>query len=302
MSQDPNQGLTTCPNCGAQLPAGGDFCPTCGRAIGPTQAPMPVGYGYAPIPTSRSRKPLLVALGLIALAVVLVVGAVLVVTARHKPTVSILCQLVPAEGQQVTAAQLDATVTILQDRLDKAGIEGTVEKLPPDRVSVGVVKSADVRAVSHGLTATGKLSFVLLPREIYGDATAAGDTPIPADGAQIDPSLPAQFTGADLDVSKIYAAVDPNNPGNWAIHFAFAGDAGTRFATWSGQHVNEYFAIVVDGTVMSVPYIMTAITGGEGEITGQFTEAEAKSLAAVLHSGQLPLPLREISVTTAPSA
>ncbi len=47
---------------------------------------------------------------------------------------------------------------------------------------------------------------------------------------------------------------------------------------------------------------MTAITGGEGVITGQFTEAEAKNLAAVLQSGQLPLPLREISRTVAPSA
>jgi preprotein translocase subunit SecD len=261
----------------------------------------PAGHGYAPVPANRSRRPILLALGFVGLLAVLVAGAVLVVTARHKPTVLVLCQLVPAEGQQVTAAQLDATVTILQDRLDSAGIEGTVEKLPPDRVSVGVVRFADARAVSGRLTATGKLSFVLLPKATYGDATAAGDTPIPADGAQVDPSLPAQFTGADLDVSKIYAAADPNNPGYWVIHFAFTGDAGTRFAIWSGQHVNEYFAIVLDGTVMSVPYIMTAITGGEGEITGQFTEAEAESLAAVLHSGQLPLALRVLSLATAPS-
>jgi preprotein translocase subunit SecD len=262
----------------------------------------PAGYGYAPVAANRSRKPILLALGFVGLLVVLAAGAVLVVTAGHKPTVSIVYQLVPADGQQVTTAQLDATVTVLRGRLNSAGIDGTVEKLPPDQVSVGVVKAADLTILSGRLTATGKLSFVLLPGAIYGDATTAGDTPIPAAGAQIDPSLPAQFTGADLDLSKIYAAADPYNPGYWLIHFAFTGDAGTRFATWSGQHVNEFFAIVLDQEVQSVPYIQSQITGGEGEITGAFTEAEAKSLAAVLQSGQLPVPLREISRTAAPSA
>jgi len=270
----------------------------------PTQASMPAGYGYAPIQASRSRKPILLALGFVGLLAVLVVGTVLVVTAGHKPTVSIVYQLVPAGGQQVTTAQLDETVTILQDRLDSAGIEGTVEKLPPDRVSVGLVRAADLTVLSGRLVAPGKLSFVLLPRQTYGDVDGAGSTPIPAIGSTMDQGLlaTAEFTGADLDLSKIYAAADPNNPGYWVIHFAFTGDAGTKFAAWSGQHVNEYFAIVLDGTVKSVPYIKTAITGGEGEISGAFTEAEARSLAAVLQSGQLPVPLREISRTTAASA
>jgi preprotein translocase subunit SecD len=213
-------------------------------------------------------------------------------------------QLVPASGQQVTTAQLDVTVTILRDRLDKAGIDATVEKLPPDRVSVGVVRASDLTVLSGRLTAPGKLSFVLLPRQTYGDAIAPGDTPIPAAGSTMDEELlaTAQFTGADLDVGKIYAAADQSNPGYWVIHFAFAGDAATRFATWTGQHVNEFFAIVLDQEVQSVPYIKSQITGGEGQITGAFTEAEAKSLAAVLQSGQLPLPLREISRTATPSA
>jgi preprotein translocase subunit SecD len=284
------------------MPAGAGFCTSCGRAIGPTQPPMPLGYGYAPIPASRGRKPILLALGFVGLLAVLVAGAVLVVTAGHKPTVTIVYQLVPADGQQVAAAQLDETVTILRSRLNSAGIDGTVEKLPPDQVSVGVVKAADLTVLSGRLVAPGKLEFILLPKAQYGDATAAGDTPIPAEGSQIDLSLPAQFTGADLDASKIHAATDPTSPGNWLVHFAFTGDAGTRLATWSGQHVNEYFAIALDRTAVSVPYIMTAITGGEGVITGQFTEAEAKNLAAVLQSGQLPLPLREISRTVAPSA
>jgi preprotein translocase subunit SecD len=280
MIQDPNQGLS------------------------PTQAPMPAGYGYVPMAGTRSRKAILLALGFVGLLAVLVAGTVLVVTAGHKPTVSIVYQLVPADGQQVTTAQLDATVTVLRNRLNSAGIDGTVEKLPPDQVSVGVVRAADLTAVSGRLVAPGKLSFVLLPKAIYGDAMAAGDTPLPAAGETIDKALvdTAQFTGADLEVSKIYAAADPHNSGYWGIHFAFTGDAGTRFATWSGQHINEFFAIVLDQEVQSVPYIQSQITGGEGEITGAFTEAEAKSLAAVLQSGQLPVPLREISRTAAPSA
>jgi preprotein translocase subunit SecD len=138
-----------------------------------------------------------------------------------------------------------------------------------------------------------------LPREIYGDQTTAGAMPIPADGSTIDAALlaTAQFSGKDLDLSRISASVNPNLPGTWRIHFAFAGDAGTKFGVWSGQHVGEAFAIVLDGTVISAPYIQSAITGGEGEITGSFTQAEAKNLANILRYGALPCPVEEIGKT-----
>ena len=121
---------------------------------------------------------------------------------------------------------------------------------------------------------------------------------MPSPGDPIDPSLPAQFTGADLDLGAIGAAVDGSIPGNvWVVNFAFTEAAAGQFETWSGQHVNDFFAIVLDGKVLSVPYIKTQITGGRGMISGDYTAERAQELAAVLQSGWLPFPLREVSLS-----
>src|SRR5207249_7709262 len=61
-------------------------------------------------------------------------------------------------------------------------------------------------------------------------------------------------------------------------------------------------AIVLDGAIQSAPTVTGAITGGQGEITGSFTESQAKSLAVVLNSGALPIELtRQTVVTVSPT-
>ncbi|WP_406707671.1 SecDF P1 head subdomain-containing protein, partial [Streptomyces griseiscabiei] len=60
------------------------------------------------------------------------------------------------------------------------------------------------------------------------------------------------------------------------------------------------FAIVLDGTVISAPYVASAITGGEAQISGSFTRSEAEELAANLDTGALPVRLTVSSVTTLP--
>lgn len=343
MTQNPGQGLTTCPYCGAQSPAFAGFCGGCGRALatqagsasrtaapGPAAPPPTTGYGPPPgygqpqgygtppgfgsapaYPAARSRTPVLVALGLVALVVVLAVGVVIGmgIGAKHSPIATIVYQLQPPSGQRVIQAELDATVKILQDRLGAAGASGTVEQLPPDRVSVEIDDATDVNALFSQLGARGLLEFVLLPPDTYGDATGSATCPSlpagclapPADGSAIDPSLPAQFTGADLDPSGTSAEEDPANPGSWMVIFAFAAQRGSEFAIWSGLHVKDYFAIVLDGVVLTAPYIAGPITGGQGQISGNFTEAGAKALAGTLKSGALPVPLQEVSMTSGSS-
>ena len=51
-------------------------------------------------------------------------------------------------------------------------------------------------------------------------------------------------------------------------------------------------AIVFDNKVYSAPNIQTRIPGGQGQITGSFTDEEAKDLALILQAGALPAPLK----------
>src|ERR1700759_3550043 len=82
------------------------------------------------------------------------------------------------------------------------------------------------------------------------------------------------------------------------INFAFNGQGSRRFAEATAQNIGKPFAIVLDGRVISAPVIQTAITGGTGEITGNFTEESANSLAVLLKSGALPAPLNVIEQRT----
>src|SRR5690606_27837402 len=66
---------------------------------------------------------------------------------------------------------------------------------------------------------------------------------------------------------------------------------GKAFCDATRANVNRFFAIVIDQTVISYPRIRDAICGGNGIITGSFTQAEATELALLLRSGALPAPL-----------
>ncbi len=52
------------------------------------------------------------------------------------------------------------------------------------------------------------------------------------------------------------------------------------------------FAIVLDGDVVSDPFVQQALTGGSAEISGGFDQTEAQSLANMLKYGSLPLDSR----------
>jgi len=218
----------------------------------------------------------------------------------------------PAGASAPTSAQMETIRSIMERRVNSTGVsEPIVETVGNNEILVQVPGATDPSAIEKLVGQTGQLEFVLLPPAQYGDASGSATCPTepsgcltpPAEGAAIDPSLPAQFTGGQLDSSGISAALDTSaNNGNWLVNFAFAGSAGSDFATWTGAHINDYFAIVLDGTVQSAPYIKSAITGGQGQITGTFTSAQAKSLATILSYGALPYPVEQESSQEIPAS
>jgi protein-export membrane protein SecD len=104
------------------------------------------------------------------------------------------------------------------------------------------------------------------------------------------------ITGADLQAAAAQYQAGPSSPqGQWHIQFELKPDASERFGSFTGSHIGEPMAIVLDGVVISAPRIDAQLTTG-GVITGNFTEEEAKQLALQLRSGALPIPLRVESV------
>jgi preprotein translocase subunit SecD len=70
--------------------------------------------------------------------------------------------------------------------------------------------------------------------------------------------------------------------------FRFNGRGTRRFAHVTEENVGKPFAIVLDDKVISAPVIREPITGGSGQISGNFTLEEASSVAMLLRAGALP--------------
>jgi preprotein translocase subunit SecD len=118
---------------------------------------------------------------------------------------------------------------------------------------------------------------------------------------------PAEITGADLKKASpqfLSSATQQQvtNPG-WRVNFTLTKDGAKKFGDVTTRLVSlpaptNQLAIVLDGVIQSAPTVTGAITGGSGEITGSFTEAQAKNLAVVLNSGALPVELTRQTVAT----
>lgn len=88
----------------------------------------------------------------------------------------------------------------------------------------------------------------------------------------------------------------------WQVNMNFNSQGSNEFATVTGllntkQTPENQFAIVLDGSVVSAPQVTNgAITGGQAQISGNFTQDSAQSLASVLKYGALPLAFTVSSV------
>lgn len=70
--------------------------------------------------------------------------------------------------------------------------------------------------------------------------------------------------------------------------FRFNARGTRRLAHITADNIGKPFAIVLDDQVLSAPVIREPITGGSGQISGNFTIQEAMTVAMMLRAGALP--------------
>ena len=214
-------------------------------------------------------------------------------------------QVQPVDGVSATAADLATIRDIIERRVNSTGVsEPLVQTQGSDRIVVelpGVTNPDSIRAL---LGTTGRLDLVPLPREVYGFFNTAtgqptdGVKPVPGEGETLsDTTLKPLFSGDQIESS----AVQIDESGRRVVSFKLKSEGSELFATWTKANIGSYFAIVLDGAVKSAPYIQSAITGGEAQISGPgasgFAVDEAANLVTILKFGSLPFPIAEIGVT-----
>ena len=91
-------------------------------------------------------------------------------------------------------------------------------------------------------------------------------------------------------VVKARADRDTMTGGN-VINVEFNGEGSDKLAKLSSNHTGERMAVVLDDVVRSAPVLREPITGGNCQISGDFTWAEATGLAGVFNAGALNVPI-----------
>jgi preprotein translocase subunit SecD len=199
-------------------------------------------------------------------------------------------QALPKDGISPTPEAMGVVKDIIERRVNTTGVsEPVVVVQGSDRVVIELPGVSDVDSVRQLVGQTGQLDFVPLGTQ---QNIAAGQE-LPRD------QYPPLFSGDQITS----AAVGQDNNGRLAVNFQLKNDGaqsgGQLFATYTSEHVGEFFAITLDETVISAPQIQGPIPNGQGQITGGglggFPAKEANDLVTILKFGSLPFPIQELS-------
>ncbi len=111
---------------------------------------------------------------------------------------------------------------------------------------------------------------------------------------------PADVVGTDVDSAT---AGIPQGDVAFVVNLDFTDEGADKFfkstQKLAGQTFpNNAFAIVLDGKVVTYPTVNEPIPGGQAQISGSFTQAEAQALATVLNYGALPLSFETSDLST----
>ncbi|SCB60964.1 protein translocase subunit secF /protein translocase subunit secD [Rhizobium aethiopicum] len=186
------------------------------------------------------------------------------------------------------------SLEVIRQRVDQVGVsEPTIQRIGANRVLVQLPGAQDPSRLRELLGSTAKMSFhMLAPNNQPGP----GVTMLKDDEGNSFPVLDrVEISGDRLSDARV--SFDPNTR-EPIVSFRFDSAGATRFAEITRQNVGSPFAIVLDNKVLSAPVIREPITGGSGQISGNFSADSATTLAAMLRAGALPAKLTVIEERT----
>src|SRR5437762_324851 len=222
---------------------------------------------------------------------------------------SFLIRLVPGD-KTINKGMLDQAVEVIRKRVDYFGAsEPIISPVGNDRILVQIpgLDTAKIQEARDQLSRVAKLEF----RLVYPDngerlrEIDAGKQVIPPEfrietyKMQHESERPVEERllvkkKADLSGERVSNAGASYEKDGWVVHLRFDAEGAKQFGNITAANVHHRFAIVLDGIIQSAPVIQDAIYGGDAQITGRFTEEEARGLASVLENPlQTPVSIEE---------
>ncbi|EFI50110.1 protein translocase subunit SecD [Afipia sp. 1NLS2] len=199
---------------------------------------------------------------------------------------------------------VDQSIQIIEKRVNELGtVEPLIQRQGVDRVLVQVPGLQDPTRLKEILGKTAKMDFRMVDTTVSPEQALQGRVPPDSEvlkGAE-PPHAPyvvkKQVLVSGADLTDAQPSFDQRT-GQPVVSFRFNGTGARKFAQATTENVKQPFAIVLDNEVISAPVIQEPITGGSGQISGNFTVQQANDLAILLRAGALPAPLTIIEERT----
>ena len=207
------------------------------------------------------------------------------------------------QKEEMVKDALARSIEIVRRRIDALGTkEPSIQSQGGKYILIQLPGVDNPEHIKDLIGQTAKMTFHLVNENVTQEQISSGRAP---NGTQFLPYMEnpqqvvpvysrVEVSGESLKDSQ--ADFDQNNMP--VVTTAFDATGARKFARLTTEHVNERFAIVLDGKVLSAPTIREPIPGGRGQISGGFTLQGAKDLAVLLRSGALPAPLQVIEERT----
>lgn len=221
---------------------------------------------------------------------------------------------VKAEGSQLERA-VAQTIEVMRKRCDGLDIYCNAERVggdQPDRIKLRVSNPKQdperVKGVilSQGLELRALVSPLGQPRpQTYPTQAQA------AESAGADKDVLAYPAAANMTDFRTFAVVERtpivngrdildakavtsvNDPKRYEVTFKLNPEGARRLGEWTGSHLEQYMAVVLNKEVRSLAVVRGQIFD-EGVISGNFTKEQAEDAALVLKSGNLPAPVEAL--------
>lgn len=183
-----------------------------------------------------------------------------------------------ADMDKITPADrkdaLESLKGVIQRRVDLYGVaEPVIRTAQSGNDYRVIVELAGVTDVNEALKLVGKTAELTFREEIL--ASEAG--------------VLTSLSGKDLRKAEPSFNSKDGEP---VVQLSFNDAGAKKWEEITRRNLNKRIAIVLDDQVLLAPTVVNIIADGQTIITGGFTAADTKRLAALLNSGALPAPVR----------
>ncbi len=215
------------------------------------------------------------------------------VTLSLTPDGTITIAVPQATQTQRNAQAITQAITIIERRIDGSGVlNASIARQGEDEIVVQLPGISDPERVKTLIGTTAHMTFQMVDSNAPpGPLAPLGDEVLPmSDNPQQSLTVFSTVAVDGADLENAQASTDPQS-GQWVVNFSLNARGAREFADVTTANVGKLFAIVLDGKIIEAPVIREPITGGQGQISGNFTAQSATDLALLLRAGALPAPL-----------